>query len=124
MSSNDLKSIEENKVILLNPVRVGTLGKEEQDVGYVSTVFLNPNHAATRFFSSTCRQFYQRFLRAFLYECRFGSFFSSFMYVEKRRSYKKFVRITLMKLTPVIFGSHQHVVINTHIIKEFKDFFI
>jgi len=24
------------------------------------------------------------------------------MYVEKRRSYKKFVRLTLMKLTPVI----------------------
>jgi len=29
--------------------------------------------------------------------------FSSHMYVEKRRSYKKFVLITLMKLTPVEF---------------------
>jgi len=40
----------------------------------------------------------------FLYEWHFGSFFSSYMYIvkaaETRRSYEKFVRLTLMKLTP------------------------
>lgn len=35
MTSNELKSIAENKVKLLNPIRVGTLVKEDQDVGYV-----------------------------------------------------------------------------------------
>jgi len=35
----------------------------------------------------------------FLYERRFGSFFSSYLYVEKRHLYEKFVRLTLMKLT-------------------------
>ncbi len=33
------------------------------------------------------------------YERRISAAFSSYMYVEKRRSYKIFVRITLMKLT-------------------------
>jgi len=33
------------------------------------------------------------------YERRISAAFSSYMYVEKRRSYEIFVRITLMKLT-------------------------
>ena len=36
----------------------------------------------------------------FSYEHCFGSFFSSYMYIEKWHSYKKFVRKMLMKLTP------------------------
>jgi len=47
----------------------------------------------------------------FLYECRFGSFFSSYMYVTcmwkklpKRHSCKKFVRKMLMKLMAAIYG--------------------
>jgi len=36
----------------------------------------------------------------FSYECQISAAFSSYMYVEKQRSYEKFVRLTLMKLTP------------------------
>jgi len=35
----------------------------------------------------------------FFYERRVSAAFSSYMYVEKRRLYEKFVRLTLMKLT-------------------------
>jgi len=52
----------------------------------------------------------------FSYEHHFSSFFSSYMYVEKRRMYENFVRLTLMKLTtgvqetvrpvPTSSGSH------------------
>jgi len=37
----------------------------------------------------------------FSYECRISAAFSSYMYTEKRRSYKKFVCKMLMKLAPV-----------------------
>jgi len=42
----------------------------------------------------------------FLYELHISAAFSSYMYVEKRRSYEKFVRIMLMKLTPGLANSH------------------
>jgi len=44
-------------------------------------------------------QFHQRFSRAFFIRTLFQQLFSSYMYVEKRHSYKKFVRKMLMKLT-------------------------
>jgi len=36
----------------------------------------------------------------FSYKCWFWQLFSSYMYVPKQRLYEKFVRLTLMKLTP------------------------
>jgi len=44
-------------------------------------------------------QFHQRFTYEFLVQTLFWQLFSSYMYVEKRRSYQKFVHFTLMKLT-------------------------
>jgi len=44
-------------------------------------------------------QFHQRFTYKFLVRTLFRQLFSSYMYVEKRRSYQKFVHFTLMKLT-------------------------
>ncbi len=38
----------------------------------------------------------------FSYEDCVSAAFSSYMYVEKRRSYVKFVRLKLMKLTPAV----------------------
>jgi len=39
----------------------------------------------------------------FLYNCRVSAAFSSYMYVEKQRSYEKFVRLSLMKFTTAWF---------------------
>jgi len=53
----------------------------------------------------------------FLSETLFRQLFSSYMYVKKRRSYEKFVHLTLMKLTAarrgqVVFESRAHAQIN------------
>jgi len=48
-------------------------------------------------FLITCRQFHQRYMRAFSYECHFGSFFLR-MYVKKkltkRHSYENSAHLT------------------------------
>jgi len=52
-------------------------------------------------------------LRArFSYEHHVSAAFYSYMYVEKRRSYKKFVRIMLKKLTTGLTLFHQHFTIS------------
>jgi len=42
----------------------------------------------------------------FSYETSFRQLFSRYMYVKKQRSYEKFVRKMLMKLTPGFIGGH------------------
>ncbi len=50
----------------------------------------------------------------FSYEHCVLAAFSSYMYIEKRRSYKKCVRVTLMKLTPVGISRFCHPMLRVH----------
>jgi hypothetical protein len=62
-------------------------------------------YAWLRFCLTTVVNFINVKRTIFLYERRILAAFSSYIYVEKRRSYKKFVRKMLIKLTTAVYFS-------------------